>query len=296
MSGSQITIRKIDKVEHFRRCQDIQKEVWGFTDMQVIPFTQLIMAQKHGGVVLGAFEDEELIGFVYGFMAMREGRLYLYSQRMGVLPYYQRQGVGYQLKLAQRNFMLTQGIDLIVWTFDALEGPNANLNLEKLGTIVRNYERDIYGPVVESTIHGGLNTDRFLAEWRLMSQRVREHMSPNYERPDSASILESGKATLVNRATWNEEGWIEPGEINLMLTGDRLLVEVPPHLQALKQANLELAQKWRKCSRLIFEHYFIQGYAVTGFATGMVDLKRRNLYILEHQDRLGLLGKWDEES
>jgi predicted GNAT superfamily acetyltransferase len=294
MDSSQITVRKIEKIEHFRQCQEIQKQVWGFTDMQVIPFTQLIMAQKNGGIVLGAFDGDKVVGFVYGFMAMREGRLYLYSQRMGVLTHHQRQGIGYRLKLAQRNVMLTQGIDLIVWTFDALEGPNANLNIEKLGTIVRTYERDIYGPVVESTIHGGLNTDRFLAEWRLMSQRVREHLSPSYERPDSAAILESSEFTLVNRVTWNKDGWIEPGEINLALTGDKLLVEVPPHLQALKQANLKSAQEWRRKGRLIFEHYFTQGYAVTGFATGMVDLQRRNLYILEPQDKLGLLGKWEE--
>jgi predicted GNAT superfamily acetyltransferase len=291
----QITIRKIEKVEHFRQCQDIQKQVWGFTDMQVIPFTQLMMAQKNGGIVLGAFDGEQVVGFVYGFMAMREGRLYLYSQRLGVLPHYQRQGIGYRLKIAQRNVMLTQGIDLIVWTFDALEGPNASLNIEKLGTIVRTYERDIYGPVVESTIHGGLNTDRFLAEWRLMSQRVREHLSPKYERPDSTTILAAGEAPLVNRATWDEDGWIEPGEVDLTLAEDKVLVEMPPYLQALKQANLELAQEWREKGRLMFEHYFTQGYAVTGFATGMVNLKRRNLFILEPQDKLGLLGKWEEE-
>jgi predicted GNAT superfamily acetyltransferase len=295
MDGSQITIRKVEKIEHFRQCQDIQKQVWGFTDVQVIPFTQLMMAQKNGGIVLAAFDGDNLVAFVYGFMAMWERRLYLYSQRMGVLPHYQRQGIGYRLKLAQRNFMLTQGIDLIIWTFDALEGPNANLNIEKLGTIVRTYERDIYGPVVESTIHAGLNTDRFLSEWRLMSQRVREHLSPGYERPDSAAILAAGNIPSINRVTWNEDGWIEPGEINLALTGDKLLVEVPPHLQALKQDDLELAQEWREKSRLVFEHYFTQGYAVTGFATGMVDLKRRNLYILEPQDKLGLLGKWEEE-
>jgi predicted GNAT superfamily acetyltransferase len=289
-----IVVRKVERLEDFHECQEIQKAVWGFIDMEVMPFTLLIMVQRHGGIVLGAYDGDKMVGFVFGFMAMRERRLYLFSQRMGVLPHYQRRGVGYKLKLAQRNYVLTQGLDLIVWTFDPLEGANANLNVEKLGVIVRTYERDIYGPV-QSTIHSGLTTDRFLAEWRLMSSRAREHLSPQYVRPDSGVILADSDMPMVHQVTFTAEGWPKPGEPNLNLRTERLLVEVPSHLQDLKQADLELAQEWRGVTCAIFEHYFNQGYAVTGFATGLVELRRRNLYILEPQERLGLLGKWDEE-
>ena len=139
----------------------------------VFPYTILISMQHNGGVLLGAYVNDELVGFVAGYLGMAGAKLYLFSQRMGVLPEYQGQGLGYQLKVAQREQMLRQGIDIIVWTYDPLEGKNATLNIEKLGGIVRSYARDIYGSV-QNPLQTGMTTDRFLLEWHLMSDRVRD--------------------------------------------------------------------------------------------------------------------------
>jgi predicted GNAT superfamily acetyltransferase len=76
------------------------------------------------------------------------------------------------LKLAQREDALAQGIDLIEWTFDPLELKNAWFNIERLGAVVRRFVPNQYG-CTTSPLHGGLPTDRCVAEWRLDSPRVK---------------------------------------------------------------------------------------------------------------------------
>ena len=127
-ADTKISIRPIKSLSDLRRCHEIQRAVWGYSDLMVFPYTILISMQHNGGVLLGAYVNHELVGFVAGYLGMAGTKLYLFSQRMGVLPEYQSQGLGYRLKVAQREQMLRQGIDIIVWTYDPLEGKNATLN------------------------------------------------------------------------------------------------------------------------------------------------------------------------
>ncbi len=80
--------------------------------------------------------------------------------------------MGRKLKLAQREEALARGIDLIEWTFDPLEIKNAYFNMERLGAIVRRYVQNQYGTTT-SHLHGGLPTDRCIAEWWISSPRAR---------------------------------------------------------------------------------------------------------------------------
>ena len=89
-----------------------------------------------------------------------------------VLEGFRDRGVGRQLKLFQRQDALRRGIELIEWTFDPLEMRNAHFNLMRLGAVARRYIPDYYG-VTESPLHGGLPTDRLVAEWWVASERVR---------------------------------------------------------------------------------------------------------------------------
>jgi predicted GNAT superfamily acetyltransferase len=90
---------------------------------------------------------------------------------LGVLPEYRDHGVGRRLKLTQRDEALARGIKLIEWTFDPLEIKNAYFNMERLGAIVRRYVRNQYGTTT-SHLHGGLPTDRCIAEWWIASPRA----------------------------------------------------------------------------------------------------------------------------
>jgi len=206
------------------------------------------------------------------------GSLYLFSQRMGVLPNVQSRGIGSALKLAQRDQMLRQGIDTIVWTYDPLEGKNAMLNIEKLGGIVRTYVRDIYG-AVENPLQAGLAMDRFLLEWHLMSDHVRERIRGNVPRSDANQLLQDEANHLVNYANWDSE-LPRPIAADLELEDDVLLVQVPSNLQTIKRRDLSIARGWRTTTRAIFETYFRRGYVITGFASEK-KLNKPNVYKLE---------------
>lgn len=270
-----IKIRSINTLTDLRKCHEIQRITWGFTDLMVFPYTQLISAAHNGGVLLGAYVNEELVGFVYGYLGMSGSKLYHFSQRMGVLPQYQSMGIGMKLKLAQREQMLRQGIDLIVWTYDPLLGKNAALNIEKLGGFVRHYARDIYG-AVNNPLQVGLSTDRFLLEWELMSDRVRERIRSSEPRPRAEEWLKQDRQRLVNYVAW-EGNLPRPVALDLEMEEDTLLVQIPPDLNAIKRIDLNIARGWRESTRDIFETYFKRGYVVTGFARS-TEPQMPNLY------------------
>ena len=274
----EVKIRPINTLTDLRKCHEIQRATWGFTDLMVFPYTQLISSAHNGGVLLGAYVGPDLVGFVYGYLGMSGSKLYLFSQRMGVLPGYQNLGVGMKLKLAQRDQMLRQGIDLIVWTYDPLLGKNATLNIEKLGGIVRHYARDIYG-AVNNPLQVGLSTDRFLLEWELMSDRVRERIRSTKPRPKAEAWLKEDRYPFVNYVAW-EASLPRPVASDLEMDDNVLLVQIPPDLNAIKRLDLGVARGWRESTRDIFETYFRRGYVVTGFARS-TGLQMPNIYKLE---------------
>lgn len=274
----EIKIRPVNTLTDLRKVHEIQRATWGYTDLMVFPYTVLISSAHNGGVLLGAYDGLDLVGFVYGYLGMSGAKLYLFSQRMGVLPSYQSMGLGMKLKLAQRDQMLRQGIDLIVWTYDPLLGKNATLNIEKLGGIVRHYARDIYG-TVNNPLQVGLSTDRFLLEWELMSNRVRERIRSNGPRPRAEDWLRTGQYRCVNHAAW-EGDLPRPADVNLDLDDDVLLIQNPPSLNAVKKIDLDAARRWRESTRDIFETYFQRGYIITGFARSF-EPQVPNIYKME---------------
>ena len=169
--GSDVVVRRCQGTDELQAAFDMQKEVWGFADVDMIPLRLFVVALKIGGQVLGAFDGGRLVGFALGIPGMRNGHPYMHSHMLAVRDAYRNSGVGRRLKLFQREEALSRGVELIEWTFDPLEIKNAFLNLEKLGAIARRYNINQYGSTT-SPLHGGLPTDRLTAEWWLKSRRV----------------------------------------------------------------------------------------------------------------------------
>ena len=166
-----ITIRKCNGIEEFRACVALQKEVWKFEDAELVPIRMFIVAEKVGGQIIGAFEGETMVGYVFSVPGTRAGHPYLHSHMLAVRETHRNLGLGRQLKVAQREDALSRGFELIEWTFDPLEIKNAYLNMVKLGAIARRYYINHYG-YTSSVLHRGLATDRLVAEWWLKSKRV----------------------------------------------------------------------------------------------------------------------------
>ena len=167
-----IEIQQLSNLEQFSTAVRLQKEIWGFHDVELLPRRLFVVATKIGGQLLGAFDGVRMVAFCLCIPGLKPGGVpYLHSHMLGVLPDYRNTGLGRRMKLAQRDYALASNIDLIEWTFDPLEIKNAFFNIERLGAIVRRYVYNQYGRT-SSHLHGGLPTDRLIAEWWIRSPRV----------------------------------------------------------------------------------------------------------------------------
>lgn len=182
-----VLIRTCKGFEELDACVQLQIDVWGYSDGDVIPRRVFTVTQKIGGQVLGAFDvsdgasdtSERLIGFAMALPAVRPGSVpepYLHSHMLAVRSEYRNAGIGRRLKLAQREDAVARGFRLMEWTFDPLEIKNSFLNIHRLGAVVRKYTPNFYG-VSSSRLQGGLPTDRLHAEWWMQSERVEATLS-----------------------------------------------------------------------------------------------------------------------
>jgi predicted GNAT superfamily acetyltransferase len=153
-----------------RAVEELQKEVWGIADLDVVPVTQLVAAKEAGGVLIGAFDREALVGFVYGFPSYERGKLAHHSHMLAVKPAYRNLDLGRRLKLAQRDRVVEQGVELISWTFDPLQSLNAHFNFNKLGVIADRYLPNFYGEDAASFLHQ-TGTDRLWVSWFVSRER-----------------------------------------------------------------------------------------------------------------------------
>ena len=195
VKASGIRIRALEAVEEMKLGVELQKRVWGYSEIDTIPDQVFVVAKESGGQVLMAFDGGAAVGFALAFVGFRHGHAHLHSHMVGVVPEYQNRGVGRTLKLAQRDDAIARGIDLIEWTFDPLQLKNAFFNLVKLGTIVRRYIPNCYG-LTTSHLHAGLRTDRLVAEWWLKSNRVRGALAGKPLTPPENAMRLSIPATI----------------------------------------------------------------------------------------------------
>jgi predicted GNAT superfamily acetyltransferase len=225
-----IEIRQLFELEEFEQVVGLQEAIWGFDPTDLLPNRFMVVLTKVGGHVFGAYDGSRMVAFCFAMPGIKPGpKPYLHSHMLGVLEGYRDLGIGRRLKLRQRDAALERGIELIEWTFDPLELKNAFFNLERLGAVVRRYSENQYG-VTASPLHGGLPTDRCIAEWWIDSPRVR-------------AIL-AGE-TVARRV---DERIVFPADTA------RIRSEDPGRAREIQRANGEK-----------FQRAFERGFAVTGF-------------------------------
>ena len=225
-----IMIRPLQRVEEMGIGVDLQRRVWGYAEIDTVPDQIFIVARESGGQVLGAFHEDKAIGFALAFAGVHGGRIHLHSHMVAVLPEYQDRGVGRMLKLAQRDDAISRGIDLIEWTFDPLQLKNAYFNLMRLGAVVRRYIPNFYGRT-SSPLHGGLPTDRLVAEWWVRSGRVRDLLDGKIPRAGS----------------------------------DRVRIRIPAGIREITGSDPSVAERIQTGVRTQFERHITAGRAAVGF-------------------------------
>jgi predicted GNAT superfamily acetyltransferase len=178
-----VAIVDLVREEQFREAVRLQRTIWGFSDIDLLPVRFFVVASKIGGQVFGAYDGDRMVAFCLAIPGLKpDGTAYLHSHMLGVLPEYQNSGLGRRLKEHQREDALVRGIELIEWTFDPLEVKNAYFNIARLGAIVRRYTRNQYG-ITSSPLAGGLPTDRCVAEWWIARGPVRGAVAEGVRLP-----------------------------------------------------------------------------------------------------------------
>jgi predicted GNAT superfamily acetyltransferase len=274
-----VTIRRAETVADYRACQDVQRHAWGITeDGYLIPIATMVGANLHGGLVLGAFlPDGAAVAMSFAFLGRIEGRICLYSQLAGVAPGYQSHGLGYRIKLHQRDIARAEGIGWIAWAFDPLQAGNAHFNLARLGASCGRYVENMYGERTDA-LNAGVPTDRLIAEWD-----TAQESTPQI-RPDAVTVL----PRLINTTAG------PGGESDLDATPTpigfgpwpcaettSLLVEVPGDIARLRRERPDLAERWRVAVRSAFQSAFAEGYRAVSFVRDETVTPRRVFYVLD---------------
>jgi chorismate synthase len=270
------TIQPLTTLPQFRQVEQLEATIWGAVDLVPVPI--LAVTVRRGAVLLGAYDGDRLVGFVFSLAALRKrsdgaSDASHWSHMLGVEPRLRGTGLGSDLKLAQRDAVLNLGLDLIEWTYDPLQSINAHLNFAKLGVIVEEYVENIYGEST-SALHGGLPTDRFICQWWIRRPHVVRRIAPAAIRAIDKAAAE---APVVNRTRSLGES-LTPEGFDANWNEPRIKVEMPLDFSGMLTADPALALRWRLETRAIFQHYLARGYRVVDFAHDRA--KGRGQYLL----------------
>lgn len=244
------SIRVITEIGEFSELLHIQKSVWGFNDIDIVPANIMRAVSDEmnpNGIVLGYYLNEKIIGFILTFPTSNPKEVLMHM--LAVSKKFQCENIGYKLMLELKKILQSQNIDKIFWTYDPLESINANLYIKKIGGIITHYFMDYYGPI-KSKIHSGYPTDRFRVEWYINDLKM-------------------------NKKIRHECDTLELEYIN---NTDLKYVEIPLNIQEIKNKNMVKAIKYRmKTRKLFYEDIEQNNYIGIDFVYDKI--KNKGIYI-----------------
>jgi len=260
-----ISLNDIGDIAGCRAVVSIQIEVWG-EDGEVVPASVLLASIKRGGILVGAYDRDHLVGFVWSMPGWRDGVPTQWSHMLGVRPIARGAGLGELLKVAQRDRALAAPVDLIEWTFDPLQAQNAHLNMATLGCVATTYRVNTYGEMI-GPLHRGTPTDRLVAEWWIRKPHVERRLAARAARASGHLIARSAEVVKAPSgiATRQTGEWLECVSADASLDAPRIVVPIPPRFTELQQQATDTALAWRLMTREIFLAYLSRGYRVLDF-------------------------------
>lgn len=243
----EIDIRQIQTISELEKIQYVEKAVWN-TD--TVPVHQTFTTVNNGGIILGAYYNESMVGFLYSFPGFDGNKHYLCSHMLGILPEFRKYGIGLAMKFKQAELAKKIGYSMITWTFDPLQSINAFLNLQKLGSVGAFYKENYYGDMNDK-LNAGLPTDRMHIHWDLHTENKHRYLPFNPKKvlldvKDDAPNLTDVKDTVITR---NKGPWF---------------VAIPNDFNTIKEENSQLALQWRLQTRIVFQKLFRAGYQAYG--------------------------------
>ena len=299
-----VTIRNLQGLDDLKQAEEVEREVWGLSDLDTTPMTLAIATREAGSIWVGAFDGAKLAGFAFGFLGMEHGQLIVHSHMLAVREPYRSLRIGYRLKLAQReqalalridegknydnriadvrdfraNELRTNGLRIseMTWTFDPLQSRNAHLNFAKLGVVSESYKVDFYGPETSSVLHRN-STDRLWVTWPLTSRRVQERLLGK----DNRAAMVDALSTLTPLIRFNGNGRPVRTDLATAIGRQRIAIEIPSDIGDVERKDPALAKEWRRQTRWAFTEALGTGFFVAEFCRTVRGQQGPGVYLLE---------------
>ena len=278
-----IVLRDLETTDEIKALEDLQIEAWGDDERDIVPLNQFVAARHVGGTLIGAFDGERLVGFVYGFYGHLGGRIIHHSHMLAVLPDYRRHNLGFRLKAEQRERVLADGLtDRMTWTFDPLQSLNAHFNFAKLGVVSDLYKINVYGEQGASFLHRN-GTDRLFVTWLLNTPRVQRSIQGLKHSHDDSGV----SAPRLLRCSSSGQQPEPNASIADALTSSRFVeIEIPADINTIESSDFDLARRWREETRRVFSQALSNGYVVVDYS---LDNELSGYYVLEKTE-LDMIG------
>ena len=306
IKSGKIRVEKYLRATVLNDVVELEKRVWkkeGYREVNA-PMVYFELAYLTNGLILTAFDEgvysreereamakedpwyegDRLIGFAALFADFDHNGPFWYGARMGVDDRYQDKNVGDAMVNALYECAKERNIPRIRWTYDPLQSRNGYIYLRKMGGLVKEIGFNYYSAVFTNDhFNRGISTDRFIVEWMIGSERVRERM-------EEGRIPTADAAAITIENTINE---IQIGADGLESHGERwlfqsiqspLFIEIPYNQDRLLKTDRDRAQALRDKCRALFMHYLARGYVVNDLIVKQSPDGRRRAYYRLDQD------------
>lgn len=249
--GQRVRFRILSTLEDLAHAEELQEEVFGVTERDLIPANELIVVAETGGAVIGAFLEqtpEVAAGVLVGWGGF-VGKPRVVSDFLAVRSESRNLGLAEQMKRLQAAIALKRGFKEIVWTVDPLRAANARLNFGKLGATANHYENDRYGATFATTLYGSMPTDRLHVTWDIASPRIAQRLRGLAAPVLPAGLPEYEPHSLVPAAT----------------------LEIPADIDRLLANDPAAARNWRMELRDKLPQAFADGFVIADFIPPVAD-------------------------
>ncbi|MEK4626891.1 MAG: GNAT family N-acetyltransferase [Solibacillus sp.] len=263
-----VTVKELTTIEQIEEARKLEHDIWAVGS---IPVHQTIATIRNGGIVLGAYLNDELVGFNYSCPGYMNEEVYLYSHMLGVKRHYREQGIGELMKIYLKDIATERGYRNCRWTFDPLEARSGFINFSKLRSYSDTYIPNCYGEM-EDPFNRDLPTDRLCVEWQLVDNDYLRWNAKVEEILDEAKPIVNWSLTKQGLPLLDEEKRFDKDE---SFINDAYILPIPANFQKIKVESPALAEDWRYKTRHILQSLFEQDYKI-------IHLSKQNEHICEY--------------
>jgi len=235
-----------------RQCPPLSASRFGFAEVDQIPPWIIQTMGANGGIMLGAFAHDRLIGFSLSVPARRLGRTALYTWGLAVDAAWESRGVGTSLKLAQRTAALDSGYDTIYSTTPSIASDNLYVFLTKLGACLTALHPEIYAATSHPQ-HPPNFPDEVEIEWRLGDY------PPKHQPVQGATVLTHTHRSDDGIRTLHADHPSLPETFS----DEAYLIELPWDRHTLWQHDQRAVTDWSRLIRDLYPALLAAGYVGT---------------------------------